>query len=144
MFLYAAMFYFNILNMGKKGKHTYKVIKIGKYEVSSNWKLLFIIIILLVVLAIILFLLINKKPEEIPNKNITIKKCSVDSDCIKISTSCCPCSMGGNEKCVYVLEKDEALRQKINCPKDLICTAMYACNIESCSCENGECVSNLE
>jgi len=31
-------------------------------------------------------------------------------------------------------------RQLENCSKDSFCISMYACNIKSCGCINGECI----
>ena len=65
--------------------------------------------------------------------------CSQDSDCVKVQTTCCPCSMGGVEKCVPGERADEIRINKSECPENQICTAMYNCNENPCGCENGNC-----
>lgn len=64
-------------------------------------------------------------------------ECSVDSDCIKVLTTCCGCEMGGNEICVPH-GQEEIYRAK-NCPKDPLCMAVYNCQIEKCTCFQGKC-----
>jgi len=103
-------------------------------KIKHNKKLLFLILILLVLLVFTVFM-INKK-EGIKKK----KECLSDEDCIKQQITCCPCSMGGEEKCV---SKEEAvyLRRKIEeCDKDIFCIASYNCREFNCACEEGKCV----
>lgn len=53
--------------------------------------------------------------------------------CVKVQITCCSCNMGGEEKCVKESEV-EKYKEKLNdCPKDLICAAVYNCEIESCN-----------
>lgn len=75
--------------------------------------------------------------------NSGLAECSQDSDCVKVQTSCCPCALGGQEKCVgYNLLRNYQDNLEA-CPSSekLICPAMYGCEIISCGCINGTCVS---
>jgi len=67
------------------------------------------------------------------------QQCEKSEDCIKMQTTCCQCNMGGEEKCV--LKSNSSLYMPKNCPpdKELICLAMYNCNIKNCSCIQGSC-----
>ncbi len=117
---------------------------IKKIRISHNKTLFWIIISLLIILSLVIFFIVSKKPDNIkPNNNLTdIKECFMDDDCVKVQTGCCSCSMGGQEKCVPVSEQgkyNEILRK---CNPRTMCTAMYACNIESCRCINDKCNSN--
>jgi hypothetical protein len=64
-----------------------------------------------------------------------------EGECIKVQTTCCPCNMGGKEECVL---KDKADEYKINpseCSENLVCAAMYNCQIESCEYVDGKCIA---
>lgn len=112
-------------------------IGIKKIRISHNKKLFWIIISLLVLLGILIFFIIAKKPED--NIKDTEFACEKDSDCIKVQTGCCSCSMGGEEKCVSNPEKQKYEDILRNCDKQTMCIAMFACNIESCSCVDNKC-----
>ena len=45
--------------------------------------------------------------------------------------------MGGQEKCVLANEAENYVSK--NCSDDLICAAVYNCEIESCEYIDGEC-----
>jgi hypothetical protein len=65
----------------------------------------------------------------------------IDKECVKVQTSCCPCNMGGEEKCVF---KNDAEEYKINltkCKSGTICRAVFNCEIESCQYIDGECIA---
>ncbi len=61
-------------------------------------------------------------------------------ECVKIQTTCCPCNMGGEEKCVLENEVDDYSVNLSECPENQFCMAMFNCKIESCEYINGECV----
>jgi hypothetical protein len=63
-----------------------------------------------------------------------------EKECIKVQTSCCPCSMGGSEKCVLASEVEEYEDVLSECEEGLLCAAFYACEIEFCEYVDGECV----
>ncbi len=114
---------------------------IKKVRITHNKTLFWSIIALLILLGIVIFFIVTKKPDNTkPLNNMTeIKECNRDSDCVKVQTGCCPCSMGGEEVCVPVSEQgkyNELLRE---CDPRIFCIAMYACNIESCGCVNNKC-----
>ena len=70
-----------------------------------------------------------------------LTQCSANEDCVKVTTTCCPCEMGGEEKCVLKgTEKDYIPK---DCPEGLMCIALYNCKIESCLCEEGKCKEKL-
>ena len=62
-------------------------------------------------------------------------------ECVKVQTSCCPCSMGGTEDCVLASEVGEYEDDLAGCDEGLICAAVYNCKIESCEYLDGECVA---
>ena len=75
--------------------------------------------------------------------NVPTKNCKIDSDCVKIQTTCCSCSMGGGEKCVSKSEINKYKAELENCSKDLNCPAVYKCKIDKCICDNRTCVSSV-
>ena len=66
-----------------------------------------------------------------------IEKCP-GKECVKVQTTCCPCNMGGKEKCVKKSEVEDYRKKLENCSEGLICPAVYNCNIESCNETKGE------
>ena len=64
-----------------------------------------------------------------------------EEGCIKIQTTCCPCNMGGEEKCVLESEVAEYEDKLSECSESLICAASYNCKIDSCEYVAGECVA---
>ena len=63
--------------------------------------------------------------------------CKIDSDCVKVQSTCCPCSMGGIEKCVLATNAHNYPPKE--CKEKTTCIALYACEIESCVCKKGVC-----
>ena len=61
--------------------------------------------------------------------------------CVKIRTTCCPCNMGGREKCVLASEVRDYEINLSKCPENFICTAVYSCEIESCEYIDEGCVA---
>ncbi len=68
-----------------------------------------------------------------------LAECNNDSDCIKVQTTCCPCSMGGEEECVSEEEALEISKELEDCD-DSFCAAVYNCKEFDCICLDGECV----
>ena len=64
------------------------------------------------------------------------------SDCVKVQVGCCPCNMGGVEKCVPKSEEAEYLDRLENCSEQTICAAVFNCEIESCACDSEGCFEN--
>lgn len=70
----------------------------------------------------------------------SIYYCESDADCVKVQTTCCPCSMGGKEECANKAHSD-SLKPR-NCRKDIACVALYACSIGECKCVKNKCVGS--
>ena len=92
-------------------------------------------LMLIVILALILTVFLTLRFSKIPEKN-----CKIDSDCVKIQTTCCSCSMGGEEKCIGKSEIKLEKEKLKTCSNDIICPAVYNCEINSCACMNNTCV----
>ena len=60
-------------------------------------------------------------------------------ECIRISSSCCPCTMGGEEICILKSEEESYKEKLANCSKDLFCAAVYNCNKGKCQYVDNEC-----
>jgi hypothetical protein len=99
-----------------------------------------LILIVLIMLVATAFTVLMFGKEDAEKTNI----CKTDSDCIKTQITCCPCSMGGEEKCVVQSEVEKYQAELDKCPKNQMCVAMYSCNIQSCSCVNGNCIEILD
>ena len=95
-----------------------------------------VVLIILGVIIVGAFIGMQSKKESIEIE------CSSDSECIKVRTTCCPCSMGGEEICVSSSE-EQSYKEKLEeeCTNENIaCVALYNCKIESCGCVEGRCV----
>lgn len=66
--------------------------------------------------------------------------CEIDSDCVKVQVGCCPCNMGGEEKCVNLEFEQSYFDLREECSATTICAAVFNCEIESCECVEGVCV----
>jgi len=91
--------------------------------------------IILVFLFIVLLLALNghtgcEQPE-----------CYSKTDCIKVQLTCCSCNMGGQEKCVPRVMASLYEKKLKDCPspEELICPALYNCEIAGCDCVEGYC-----
>ena len=72
------------------------------------------------------------------NQNkLDFAECISDADCVKVQTTCCSCDMGGQEVCAVASQEKNLTAN--DCPADLMCIAMYACQIKSCACVQGKC-----
>lgn len=115
-------------------KKEHKEVKIGKYLISSNWKLLLIIMILFIIG--ICFLIIGLKKDN-PINNDT-KKCISDEDCIRVDIGCCPCSAGGEDRCALKYEIIDIEKNKGIC-SGILCAQVYNCHVNNCICIEGKC-----
>ena len=88
--------------------------------------------------VLVVLLVVNGCSQE----GIEGSVCEVDEDCAQIETGCCPCEMGGEEKCVNVRDEVASYSPE-KCKEGLFCIAVYNCEIESCVCKRGECVPTL-
>lgn len=93
-------------------------------------------ILITLILAGILIAVVSASLILVPQKQIA-GECRKDSDCIKVQTTCCSCSMGGEEVCAAKSQENNLSAK--NCPADLMCIAMYNCKIKSCVCMQGKC-----
>lgn len=64
------------------------------------------------------------------------KTCTIDSDCVAVQTTCCSCSMGGEEQAFNKDYADQFTPE--NCSPDLMCLAYYNC-FGAPACVSGEC-----
>ncbi len=68
-------------------------------------------------------------------------QCMSDTACIKVQTTCCPCSAGGQEKCVGEKEAEQIkAKLKEECQANQICPMVYNCKEITCGCKNTKCV----
>lgn len=91
-----------------------------------------------------IFTFVYVKIEQNENKsgisvNNTGKECSQDSDCVKVQTSCCPCSSGGAEKCVPASDGGKYEEELKKCDARTFCAQVYNCNTSECKCKEGRC-----
>jgi len=97
-----------------------------------------IVLIILVALVAILFAFFHFSKQKSENMPET---CATNNSCVKVQTTCCPCSSGGQEACVPNSKVKEYQKNLENCPKDLICAQVYGCHNLTCSCINSTCSS---
>lgn len=71
--------------------------------------------------------------------NISNTTCSSQDDCVKVQTTCCPCSDGGQEGCVPKSKVKYYLDLRNNCSKELACATIYNCKNLSCGCVGEKC-----
>jgi len=105
-----------------------------------------IYLILTITLAILLlssaiFFSYPYNKEQINNNS---SLCVSDEDCVRVQTSCCPCSSSGQETCVLKLEKENYTNQLKNCSDRILCAAVYTCSQTTCSCIKGKCLEQAE
>jgi len=97
--------------------------------------------IMLIIFTIVLVILIGIFIFNFDNAEG--KECDVDSDCVKVQTTCCSCSMGGEEKCVSkdrVEFYEKKLAEECDVEGGIICPAVYNCQDDLvCKCNNGKC-----
>lgn len=69
------------------------------------------------------------------------QECSIDSDCVQIETTCCPCSNGGKQECVSDSKAKEYEEKLKNCPENPRCLSVYNCKMTGCICKGNKCVN---
>jgi hypothetical protein len=65
--------------------------------------------------------------------------CQEDADCVKTSSGCCPCSMGGDE----VPSHKDCVDQVMKCdlpPDEVACLQVFLCTEAQPACVQGQCV----
>jgi putative hemolysin len=103
-----------------------------KMKVKQNKNLLYIPMALLAILVILVILSIRLQGEN--------SECKINEDCVLQQTTCCSCNMGGDEECMTKQKAEETqARLDKECSVDIMCVAMYNCNVNKCECENGNC-----
>jgi len=99
---------------------------------------------LVVICALIVFSVAIALVKYNANHNLIVNEnCSSESDCVKVQTTCCSCSMGGEEKCMtksmaeYYKEK---LAEECGASGTTLCPAVYNCEKDVlCKCTDGKC-----
>lgn len=111
----------------------------SRIKITHN-KTLFYIMIVVAMLLIIVLILMSFYSSKNSGNSPASNSCSSDADCMKISSTCCPCNDGGKDVCV---SRENATIIKNNLEKcdtaNLICAAIYNCNSNQCSCIEGKC-----
>lgn len=110
---------------------------VGVVMVNKRGFIGLIVIVLLLVFGFVLFYYLNK--DKILASEV-VGECRNDSDCKIIQTSCCPCSSGGQDRCVNLSLASEYELNLSSCSKTRICAQVYNCKVESCGCVNGKCI----
>ena len=100
-------------------------------ENKAGILIIVIMIIVLLVAGFFVFWNVNKDKIEI--------ECEGDDECVRVQTTCCPCNMGGEEKCVPASEKAEYEEKLENCSEEIMCAAVYKCNESDCNCIDEKC-----
>lgn len=78
---------------------------------------------------------VGESPESCP-ADCDAKACSVDSDCVAVQTTCCSCSMGGEEQAYHVDFADQFAAK--DCLPGLMCLAYFNC-FGGPACVDGQC-----
>ncbi|MCS7134409.1 MAG: hypothetical protein NZ889_00920 [Candidatus Pacearchaeota archaeon] len=73
-----------------------------------------------------------------------IKECILDTDCVKVQVTCCPCSAGGKEECVSAAAKPVYDKILSECSPNVICPQVYNCKIQKCVCKRNRCRAIIE
>ena len=114
--------------MGKKGGIVFSIL----------------LIITVAIIGALLFLFsspVSVVDDTNQTQNDTERECLFDEQCDKVQVSCCPCSSGGEEKCVLKSKINEYELNLSECPDNLICPAVFNCEIDDCICDDGKCSS---
>lgn len=114
-----------------------------KTRITHNKKILVWIIILLAILAVIIYFIFALGGKKSPDNPSDDTECKMNSDCVKVQLRCCPCSSGGEEKCVPSSEKDKYNEILANCSPMTVCSQVYSCVIKSCVCSENKCKSEV-
>jgi len=113
--------------------------KEAKVNLVYSKNLLVIIGILVLALIVIVLVLnfLNKSKSNNNSDNLNAE-CKIDSDCVRQSTDCCGCAMGGEAKCMSK-QNASLINEKLKSCGRQICIAMYNCPETACGCVNGKC-----
>lgn len=68
-------------------------------------------------------------------------ECFTNADCVKVQITCCPCEIGGTERCVPKILAplyEEKLKDCLP-EEERICYNINNCKIKTCLCEKGRC-----
>lgn len=65
--------------------------------------------------------------------------CDVNSDCVKVASSCCPCTMGGGSTAINANCIDEYSDPRGCAPAMRFCDDSIVCNDLVATCEDGQC-----
>jgi len=84
-------------------------------------KMIIILVGVLIILALSIFILEYSRQNNIPEEKL-----------IRMQITCCPCSSGGEEKCVPESEVANYEKQLSECPEDIICAEFYNCKELEC------------
>lgn len=70
------------------------------------------------------------------------RECYTDADCLKVQITCCPCNMGGTERCVAKTLAPLYQEELKKCPPEpaRLCIALENCKIRNCVCSKGRCI----
>ena len=111
------------------------MVKEERIKLKQNYWALAGIIIVAILLVIVILEIKKREQANIMNG----VECFQDSDCVKQATSCCPCSMGGNEICVSK-QNASIIQKSLGACGDMMCLAVYNCKETRCLCREGKCV----
>ncbi len=91
---------------------------------------------LAIIVLFLVLLVINGQNSCMPQE-----ECFSNTDCVKVQLTCCPCNMGGQERCIPRIMASVYEEKLKDCPpsEELICPALYNCEIEGCICDEGIC-----
>ncbi len=104
-----------------------------------NKRIVITIVLGVIVLGVLIYAVnYHNKSSSNESNNTT---CLINADCVKQQTTCCSCSMGGEEQCMSQAEALMKQEELPNCPVTA-CIAMYACQDLKCGCINGKCMEN--
>jgi hypothetical protein len=101
---------------------------------AKSFLMIIIIVILLMVFSFWFFW--DSGSED----SLNLNECESDADCLIVESRCCPCSSGGDDMCVSVEEGERYIEELKDCAENLLCAQVFSCDVQSCSCINGECI----
>jgi len=105
-----------------------------------NKRALIFMILVIIGLVIIGFIGFWKYNKPAITNNPVEFPCETSNDCIKIQTTCCECSSGGEEICGTPEQTEKYAEELEDCGNDFFCVQVYSCEIDACDCINNKCV----
>ena len=103
-----------------------------KIKIKHN-KTIFVAIIILAIITIGLFYIIQQREDD-------TGECRVNADCVKQRTSCCGCTMGGEDVCMSKTNASYWQNKLAGQCNNVMCAAVYNCRDTDCVCQNNKCV----